>query len=1098
MGNLLSRSGSGGAAGFSSSSSSSPEGVAAGSAAGSSLSTSPDSHRNPYHHNSSSRHHPFRSAGHKEKGSHPERSGSGASTGHPNSSGSRRHLRFSLQQIEPLDLPPEQPTFGENPLIQQHPLQQVPPPPNQQDNSSSAFAYPSYPYSHPPSSAHQQYHHPFSGSDLQQKDQLGHPSPAFYGGAPFSALSTSASSGPVRGRSNSYSSTVFQSARESFSFSDALPDTQQQQQHHPLPPPPSLAQTPSLQFSLSPDVAYLASQQLQQQTVSESSFGQDFATSSENTAATPAKDLSSTDTSSASTANEPSAPLAVTDVEPHQPLEPFKPAPALASTSSSFSSSASSESPSTQDTAPSAPTSEETSSSSATATPADQGATSPTPLHLPTAVSLANPIIRTRGSLASRRSSAAGGGVANERIQVSPLSLTLPKSGGSHASGTPHPNTLPSLSLGFQFQQPHPLSSVVSSTPNHLQPPRLNLSFFSGPSATFIPDSPMSAGGPKPGAQVATVLATAMDPATLPVWLDRLAAKGPVQAPAYLERMFRRIEETEYQRNSANLPPGTVNPFASRASSERGNLRRNRYTDIVPYDRFRVPLRYATPVMTGNGSVANPPRFSDYINATFLDTTPNLRPGPNGQDPFEGRLAGKKYISTQGPLPETVKDFWGMVWDQGVRVIVMLTKEEERGRPKCHRYWPGEDPSPRSTSSAGGLAVGGGPSPSGSATPPSRSPASLPRVVHPHGPGELEVVVQSKRIVLNGEVVLRELVVRRFAVKRGASTTVAPAPPAPTKDNQPPLYVELEGGKVELMESDEVEETGTRTLWHVHYLNWPDHKSSSARTVLEVIDLANSLQAKEPNAGPMLVHCSAGCGRTGTFCVIDSVLHQLESGMLQFPQGYLDVVSSATVSPAVTQFRRFQIEGSEDADEVDDPILACVMRLRERRVAMVQTLEQFAFCYEAVVTRMIDWAVAHRKITWTPVDRPSVARSAVAASAGGQIGGPTSATVGGGPRSAGGWGRPPSVHGYPSNSSLASTTSIASSSTSAASAKGGPGPMNGLESVAEGSPTSPVRGRGGGSPGVPQTPLVPPTPGPHGMAFDFEAALKRVSENYGE
>ncbi|KAK2086527.1 Tyrosine-protein phosphatase non-receptor type 14 [Saguinus oedipus] len=46
------------------------------------------------------------------------------------------------------------------------------------------------------------------------------------------------------------------------------------------------------------------------------------------------------------------------------------------------------------------------------------------------------------------------------------------------------------------------------------------------------------------------------------------------------------------------------------------------------------------------------------------------------------------YIATQGPLPHTCHDFWQMVWEQGVNVIAMVTAEEEGGRTKSHRYWP--------------------------------------------------------------------------------------------------------------------------------------------------------------------------------------------------------------------------------------------------------------------------------------------------------------------------------------------------------------------------------------------------------------------------
>lgn len=44
--------------------------------------------------------------------------------------------------------------------------------------------------------------------------------------------------------------------------------------------------------------------------------------------------------------------------------------------------------------------------------------------------------------------------------------------------------------------------------------------------------------------------------------------------------------------------------------------------------------------------------------------------------------------SLQGPLPNTIEDFWKMVWQEGSESIVMVTGVTENQRKKSEKYWP--------------------------------------------------------------------------------------------------------------------------------------------------------------------------------------------------------------------------------------------------------------------------------------------------------------------------------------------------------------------------------------------------------------------------
>ncbi|XP_044919402.1 tyrosine-protein phosphatase non-receptor type 11 [Mustela putorius furo] len=199
------------------------------------------------------------------------------------------------------------------------------------------------------------------------------------------------------------------------------------------------------------------------------------------------------------------------------------------------------------------------------------------------------------------------------------------------------------------------------------------------------------------------------------------------------------------------------------------NLPKNRYKNILPFDTTRVTLRDADDTVPG----------ADYINANYVRSDPEKTAhGP-----------GKVYIATQGCLQSTVAAFWAMVHQENTRVIVMATREVERGRNKCFWYWP-----------------------------------------------ELQGSQEYGRVRISNlaEYQAQDYCVRELQVWR--------------PDQEEPR----------------------RTVKHYQYFSWPDHGVPAEPSgVLGFLDEVNRAQSSMPGAGPVVVHCSAGIGRTGTIIVID-------------------------------------------------------------------------------------------------------------------------------------------------------------------------------------------------------------------------------------
>ncbi|XP_078329582.1 receptor-type tyrosine-protein phosphatase epsilon-like [Crassostrea virginica] len=116
-------------------------------------------------------------------------------------------------------------------------------------------------------------------------------------------------------------------------------------------------------------------------------------------------------------------------------------------------------------------------------------------------------------------------------------------------------------------------------------------------------------------------------------------------------------ENAGFKSEYNDIPRGELHPCLEAKKPE--NKVKNRYTTIYPYDHSRVVL-------------CSTKDDGGYINANYIEDT-------RGQ---------KTYIATQGPKPKTIADFWTLISQEEVTVIVCLTNLKEGAKNKCAQYWP--------------------------------------------------------------------------------------------------------------------------------------------------------------------------------------------------------------------------------------------------------------------------------------------------------------------------------------------------------------------------------------------------------------------------
>ncbi|CAG9861762.1 unnamed protein product [Phyllotreta striolata] len=332
-----------------------------------------------------------------------------------------------------------------------------------------------------------------------------------------------------------------------------------------------------------------------------------------------------------------------------------------------------------------------------------------------------------------------------------------------------------------------------------------------------------------------------------------------------------------------------------------GSQSLNRYKEVFPNEYSRVHL----------------PGSQQYIHANYIK-------GPDYTETV--------YIATQGPMAHTCKDFWEMVWTTNCKCIVMLTGLVEKGSSKCDLYFPlgkKDDNAERSFHYVKTTKVR-----DKFTFDMKYNTQQYEEEIHRFEERD-EVTFGNYRITYVSEIKLKECTVRQLKVKRS--------------DSDP------------------------RVIYHYWVSNWPDHKMTCPKQVLEMaLDVLDKMHAKrksdnKPNISkrstdeslshstnfksdlkakswsdssdsimtkkdtmlvlkgtpearrksienlkaPVVVHCSAGIGRTGCFLAILNGIQQLRES------GNVDV-------------------------------LGILCSLRMNRGGMVQTVEQYELIYRVL------------------------------------------------------------------------------------------------------------------------------------------------------
>ncbi|CAF1064624.1 unnamed protein product [Rotaria sordida] len=228
---------------------------------------------------------------------------------------------------------------------------------------------------------------------------------------------------------------------------------------------------------------------------------------------------------------------------------------------------------------------------------------------------------------------------------------------------------------------------------------------------------------------------------------------------------------------------------------------------------------------------------------------------------ISGYKCPNKFIATQGPKPDTCEDLWRMIWELKIKSIVMLTNviEGASRMTKCHQYWP-----------------------------------------------ELgqTITYGSYRIICVDVISIGDYDKRYFQL---AKIHTNEEMHSPSSSSIVPIDDALSLSTISSINDDQQ----SRLVIQYHYTQWKDMDvPSDSHTLLHLIHEVNEQTNSEQY--PIVVHCTAGVGRTGTYIAIDGMIDKIKQ------EGKIDIYNF-------------------------------VLQMRRERSLMVQTVRQYVFIYRSLL-----------------------------------------------------------------------------------------------------------------------------------------------------